>query len=127
MEKKQYNLCIKVLKKLHKAGVLKDIILIGSWALVFYKGYFSNVTYRPAIRTRDIDLLIPNPLKINKKVDIPELFKNDGFVLGFRGIQGYIALEHPDLIIEFLVPEFGRGITKPYNLENLAINAQALR
>jgi len=127
VEKKQYNLCIKVLTKFHKAGLLKDIILIGSWALVFYKDYFSNIRYRPSIRTRDIDLLIPQPLKIKKKVDIPELLKGDGFVVGFRGIQGYMALEHPDLIIEFLVPELGRGTSKPYKLDKLAVNAQALR
>lgn len=127
MEKKQYNLCIKVLMKLHEAGLLKDMILIGSWSLIFYKDYFSNITYRPSIRTRDIDLLIPNPLKIKKKLDIPALLKNDGFVVGFRGIQGYMALEHPDLIIEFLVPELGKGTTKPYKLDKLAINAQALR
>lgn len=53
--------------------------------------------------------------------------KKDGFIIGFRGMQGYLELEHPDLIIEFLVPEIGRGTRKPYKLDNLSINAQALR
>ena len=34
---------------------------------------------------------------------------------------------HPDLIIEFLVPERGRGRDKPYPLPQLGLNAQSLR
>ena len=37
MEKSQYNLCIEILRRFHKAGLLNDFILIGSWAMVFYK------------------------------------------------------------------------------------------
>lgn len=47
--------------------------------------------------------------------------------MGFSGEQGYIRLEHPPLIVEFLVPERGRGSTKPYKLPQLGLNAQALR
>lgn len=36
-------------------------------------------------------------------------------------------LEHPNLIVEFLVPEKGRGLDKPYPLPQLGLNAQALR
>jgi hypothetical protein len=116
-----------VLTKFHRAGILKDIIIIGSWALVFYKQYFSNIEYHPAIRTRDIDLLIANPRKLRKKVNIPEMLKEDGFICHVKGLEGYVELEHHDLIIEFLVPELGRGISKPYAIDNLSINAQALR
>lgn len=42
-------------------------------------------------------------------------------------IKGYIRLCHPDLIIDFLVPERGRGLDKPYPLPQLGIKAQALR
>ena len=34
---------------------------------------------------------------------------------------------HPELIIEFLVPETGRGTSKPYPLPELAMNAKRLR
>ncbi len=63
MEKNQYELCIKVLKKLDKAGVLQDIILIGSWCIPFYKDYFGSVKYPTAIKTRDVDFLVPTPSK----------------------------------------------------------------
>lgn len=127
MEKNQYELCIEIMRRLNSAGVLKNIILIGSWCIPFYKGYFANVKYAPSIKTRDIDFLIPLPSKMQKKVDIPELLKDVGFVISFKGSQGYIKLEHPELIIEFLVPERGRGLDKPFPLPQLGINAQTLR
>ena len=127
MEKNQYDLCIKVLKRLEKAGVLKDVILIGSWCVPFYKDYFKNVQYPTAIKTRDVDFLVPIPLKTKTKADIPKLLKDLGFIVDFKGSEGYIQLEHSDLIIEFLVPEKGRGSNKPYKLPQFGLNAQPLR
>ena len=36
MEKKQSELCLEVLRRLHKENVLDDIILIGTWCVYFY-------------------------------------------------------------------------------------------
>jgi hypothetical protein len=127
VEKNQYELCIEVLKRLEKTGVLNDIILIGSWCIPFYKDYFEGVRYPTAIKTRDIDFLVPAPSKTKTKTDIPELLKDLGFIVGFKGSEGYIHLEHSDLIIEFLVPEKGRGLDKPYKLPQFGLNAQSLR
>lgn len=127
MEKNQYDLCIEVLKRLEKTGVLKDVILIGSWCIPFYKDYFGRVQYPTTIKTRDIDFLVPTPLKSKIKTDIPELLKDLGFIVNFKGSEGYIQLEHSDLIIEFLVLEKGRGLNKPYQLPQFGLNAQALR
>lgn len=68
MEKNQYELCIEVLRRFDKAGVLRNIVLIGSWCMLFYKDYFADVKYILTIRTRDIDFLIPNPVKIKKRL-----------------------------------------------------------
>lgn len=129
MEKKQYELCLEILRRFYKVGILDDFILIGSWALYFYKEYFSDTPYIDliTIKTRDIDFLINNPSKIKKVVNIPELLKDLGFVTIFKGAKGYIKLDHPELILEFLVPEKGKGIDKPYPLPKLGINAVALR
>lgn len=127
MEKNQYKLCIEVLKRLEKAGVLKDVILIGSWCIPFYKDYFGKVQYHTAIRTRDVDFLVPAPSKVKARTDIPKLLKDLGFIVGFKGSEGYIQLEHSDLIIEFLVPEKGRGLDKPHQLPQFGLNAQSLR
>jgi hypothetical protein len=127
VEKKQYELCVEVLRRLNKAGVLKDLILVGSWCIPFYKDYFKTIKYATTIRTRDVDFMVPGHIKINTKIDVVELLKDLGFVVGFQGREGYIRLGHPDLAIEFLVPEKGRGSNKPFPLKELGINAQPLR
>jgi hypothetical protein len=127
VEKSQYELCLEVLRRLDHAGVLKNIVLVGSWCTLFYKDYFADVGYLAAIRTRDMDLLIPHPAALRAKTDVAELLMDLGFVVGFTGSKGYIRLEHPELIVEFLVPEKGRGTDKPYALPQLGINAQSLR
>ena len=129
MEKKQYELCLEILRRFNKAGILKDFILIGSWSAYFYNEYFSGTPYldRAALKTRDIDFLIDNPAKIRHDVSVPELLSDLGFVVVHKGSRGYIKLEHPDLLLEFLVLEKGRGTDKPFPLPKLGVNAVALR
>ena len=127
MEKKQYELCREVLRRLAQRGLLNNLILIGSWCLLFYKDYFQQSSYRAAIRTRDIDFLIPLPQRFAAKVDLYNLLQDLGFVINFKGQGGWITLQHPDLILEFLVPERGRGTHKPVPVPDLGINAQSLR
>lgn len=123
---KKYALFLKVLMHFHDAGVLDEIILAGSWCMYFYKQYFYPEKYNPSIRTRDIDFLIPLPIRSKKKIDIVELLRKDGFIVTFSN-SGYMRLEHPEIMIDFLVPERGKGIDKPYPLPHLGVNAQALR
>lgn len=74
-----------------------------------------------------MDFVIPIPPKFNKEIHIFDLLKDLGFVEEYMGSKGYIKLDHPDLAIEFLVPERGRGHDRPYLIPQLAINAQPLR
>lgn len=129
MEKKQRELCFEILRRFNKAGLLKDIILIGSWSAYFYNEYFAGTPYleRAALKTRDIDFLIDDPAKIRHEVNVPELVRDLGFVIIYKGNKGYMKLEHPDLLLEFLVLEKGRGVDKPFPLPKLGINAVALR
>jgi hypothetical protein len=127
VEKQQYELCVEVLRRLDKTGVLRNLILVGSWCIPFYQDYFKTVEYSTSIRSRDIDFMVPESIKVKDKVDLAELLKDLGFVVGFQGREGYIRLEHPDLAVEFLVPEKGRGSNKPFPLKELSINAQPLR
>ncbi len=127
MENSQYKLFIEVLRRINKVGVLKNIVLIGSWCIPLYKEYFLGTSYITSITTRDVDLLVPLPLNIKVKVDIENLLKDLGFILGFNGPQSYMKLEHPDLSLEFLVPERGVGLNNPCKLPQLGLNAQSLR
>jgi hypothetical protein len=127
VEKSQYELCIEVLRRLHKVGVLENAMIIGSWCIPFYMEYSAKTNYTSSIKTRDIDFLIPVPAKFRCNTDIPNLLKDLGFIIGFKGPAGYIMLEHPSLIVEFLVPEKGKGLDKPYPLPQLGVNAQTVR
>ncbi|MCX5695253.1 MAG: GSU2403 family nucleotidyltransferase fold protein [Candidatus Omnitrophica bacterium] len=127
MENSQYKLCTEVLKRLDGSGILKHLVLIGSWCVPFYKEYFSDVEYSTSITTRDLDFFVPLPLVTKNKIDIEKLLDGLGFVIDFKGSDGYIKLYHPELILEFLVTEKGVGLNKPYKLDQLGINAQPLR
>jgi len=127
VEKKQYELCREVLRRLDQRGLLSNLVLIGSWCMLLYKDYFQQSSYRAAIRTRDLDFLIPLPQRFAAKVDLHDLLRDLGFVINFKGQGGWITFQHPDLIIEFLVPERGRGTHKPVPVPDLGINAQSLR
>jgi hypothetical protein len=123
---KKYALLHKVLRCFYEAGALEELILVGSWCMYFYKDYFSAKSYRLSIRTKDIDFLVPLPIKSKTKMDVAEALKSEGFITTFNN-SGYMRLEHPEIIVEFLVPEKGRGTNKPYPLPHLGVNAQALR
>jgi hypothetical protein len=129
VEKSQYELCVEILRRFHEAGVLPNLIIVGSWCVFFYRDYFSDCDYREleTIKTRDVDFLISQPARLRSRADIPELLKDLGFVIRFIGREGYIRLDHPELIIEFLVAEKGRGSNAPFPLPLLGVNAQPLR
>lgn len=74
-----------------------------------------------------MDFLVPYPNRIKVNVNIPGLLKDLGFVIGYVGTRGYMRLEHPDLMIEFLSPEKGKGTGRPIPLPKLGVNAVALR
>jgi hypothetical protein len=127
VEKKKYDLCMIVLHRLQDAGILEEVVLVGSWCMLFYETHFESIAYHSPIHTRDIDFVVPHPGQLRHSVDIPELLKDLGFIIGFAGEQGYIKLQHPELIVAFLVPEHGRGREVPYPLPKLGLNAEPLR
>lgn len=104
MEKKQSDLCREVLRRLDAVGVLDGLILIGSWCLLLYRDYFRRVVYRPAIRTRDLDLLIPLPPRFTAKVDLQALLDDLGFVINFKGDAGWITFSIPTSFLSSWCP-----------------------
>ena len=127
MEKKTFDFCVEVLRRYHKAGLLEHVIIVGSWCIYFYKDYFNKESYMTSIRTSDIDFLVPIPVKLRKPDDMFTLVEDLGYIRIFSGEKGYVKFAHPELTIEFLVPEIGRGSDKPYPIPQLGINAQPLR
>jgi len=127
VKSKQSELCCEVLRRLDREGVLKHIVLIGSWCLLAYEDFFTDVRYRPGIRTRDIDFLIPLPPRFDHRVDLEAVLHNLDFVISRKGRDGYMQFVHEDLMLEFIVPERGRGSEKPLPIPALGVNAQPMR
>lgn len=122
------DLFISVLKELDKNGVLQELILIGSWCHIFYREYFDGTPQIPLIRTLDIDLLIPNPFESKNRSNVSQILENLDFISVRDYPSGRIKYVHPDLELEFLTPELGRGKgNKPYEFPGLHTNAQGLR
>ncbi|MEJ2746088.1 MAG: hypothetical protein P8123_10470 [bacterium] len=105
------------------SGVLDDLVLIGSWCIYLYGDYFDGLPFidHTVLRTRDMDFLVKDPLRIKNEVNIPELVKDLGFVMQFTGAEGNIRLDHPDLILEFLIAEKGKGRDKPFAVPKLGV------
>jgi len=124
---KREDLFLEVLRSLQTAEILKYLILIGSWSQYFYRIHFNNSAEIPLLRTLDMDFLVPAGTRLKTEVHIPELLKILDFELVRHYPAGYMKFVHPDLAVEFLVSETGRGTGKPSEIRNLHINAQGLR
>lgn len=124
---RRYRLFFDILSELDKEGVLRNLILIGGWCQNVYKEHFGNPLEISTLRTADVDFLISNPPKIEKKTNLPEVFKRIGFDEEFSTLNGYAKYVHPELEIEFLTPELGKGRDKPYEIKKLNVQAQGLR
>ena len=128
MEKNdQTGLLLRILKRFSETGVLDQCMLIGSWCLYFYRLEFKKADLLSTVRTLDVDFLIPHPGQIKKIVDIPELLKGEGFIPLLNFSNGLVRYQHPDLLLEFLVPELGRGYHKPRDIRPWHIQAQEIR
>lgn len=123
----QNELVYKILQKLEKAGVLRYLIVIGSWCIYFYKHHFKEAELLPPIRTRDIEFDVSQLKKSGREVNIGQILEDLGFIIDFQASEGFIRFVHQDIIVEFLVPEKGKGQDAPYALPGYGINVQPIR
>jgi hypothetical protein len=126
-EREQFAILSKILMRFQSAGILEGLILIGSWCLYFYRlqpGPFGDL---PAVRTLDVDFLIPRPPRSKNEADVPAILEEFGFTPTYHGTSGLVVYDHPELRLEFLIPELGRGTSGPVNVRNLHVNAQGIR
>ncbi len=121
------NLFDRVLIELDKAGVLTEIMLIGSWVLLVYREYFHNTPDIPLLRTTDLDFLVPNPPKIKNTCDVSKILDKLGFEMVMSVMGEFSKFIHPELEVEFIIPEFGKGRNTGYSISALGISAQPLR
>jgi hypothetical protein len=69
---------------------LEQLIIIGSWAEYIYEQDGVLDGFSSAIKTRDIDFLIPNLRKPRTKVDRVSLLEANGFIVQ----QSSVTLQH---------------------------------
>lgn len=124
MEK--FELLYSVLSALHKAGVLCDCILIGSWCQDFYRHMFGNPFQIPAATTTDADLLVPKKMKFKPPVDITAIMKENGFKTEFGLDSKLIKFIHEDFKFEFLTEAGAKSEENVHIFKNLNLAAQEL-
>lgn len=126
-EETQSETVLEILRRFQKAGVLQRLILIGSWCLYFYRYGVRGLDGLRMARTTDIDFLVPRPFRPGHKVDVPAILQELGFAPTFHGQSGLAVYDHPELRLEFLIPELGRGSSGPIMIHDLHIKAQEIR
>ncbi len=114
----------KVLKVFEETGLWEDgVELVGSWSFLLYQRHFG---VRPLpLRTQDVDFLIPWPYA-GKMVDLSARLAE----LGFRPVtatNGSMYFVHPELKLEFLIPERGKGGYDFRLVKPLGVKAVPLR
>ncbi len=117
----------EVLETLQRAGLLKQLVLIGSWCAYFYASLFEKGAFEAGIKTLDMDFLIPSPRNLSKDAtSIEELLKPLDFDPDFTA-SGWERFVHPDLRVEFLIPRIGATSDQPRTIKELGVVAMPLR
>lgn len=125
MEK--FDLLVKVLSDLQDVGILKHLVLIGSWCQDFYRYQFGNPKEIPATKTMDADILIPKRLpKIKSPVDIVDIMKKNDFIFDIGPHSGLYKFNHPLLKVEFLTDPGAKPDEGVRHFEKLGVTAQEL-
>jgi hypothetical protein len=91
----------KILKVLNSEGILKDLILVGSWCLLFYKEIFEN--FVPFVRTTDIDFYVPKTKQVKESNCVINSLKKENYDLSHDTLTDKTTFISPDgFEIEFL-------------------------
>lgn len=123
----QRDVFLDLLHRFDREGVLNQVMLIGSWCMALYRSALSDATRLPAILTLDADFLIPSRASITREADVPAILQQMGFVPTFYRSSGWVVYDHPELRVEFLIPEVGRGHDQAHDVKQLHVKAQGLR
>jgi hypothetical protein len=116
----------EILSDLNEEGLLKDLILIGSWAEFLYEENNTIEGFSATTKTTDIDFLVPNIRKPRKKVSLPKILEKKGYELKTERLTEINKFIKGEFEIEFLARQIG----KPSNREevpSLGIKVETLK
>ena len=118
---------LKFVKLLNDNDVLKEMILIGSWAEFLYEeSEILPKEYEANIQTLDVDFLLKNLKRPMPPKDLMSLAKEDGYITESDILTGVSKIYGENLEIEFLLAKKGAGNELALKT-NLGVTAQTLR
>lgn len=113
-----------VIKAFGESDILKNIIIIGSWATYFYVKVFEG--FIPSIRTLDVDCYIPQTKNIVVKNSVKETLKPINFDIIFDSYSEKTKFISPDgFEIEFLT-KLKRDQNQIVKIDSMGVNAEQL-
>lgn len=114
----------EILDVFHKEGILDNVILIGSWSLLFYKNIFEN--FNPLVRTTDIDFYIPNVKSIKSRKNLVSSLKEINYDVIHDTLTNKSTFISPDgFELEFLT-KLNRDNLSCVKVGNSGIYAESL-
>jgi hypothetical protein len=122
----KFEILYTILKDLQNSGVLKHVVLVGSWCQEFYRHHYEDSFQIPATRTMDADILIPRRIKVEKPVDLFEVFEKRGFVPQIHYESCFAKFIHRELTFEFLTDAGAKPEESQRRFKDLNIVAQEL-
>jgi hypothetical protein len=123
----KFELLLTVLRDLQTVGILKHLVLVGSWCQEFYRYLYGNPVDIPAARTVDADLLIPKRLPTDARADIVQIMEKNGFAVQVGLLTEAYLFTHPDLKVDFLTDPGAKADEDVHKFKQLGITAQELR
>jgi len=97
--------------------------IIGSWCFLLYQKHFPIEKY--ALKTDDLDILIPRPLK-GKAFDLAGYLQRLGFSQHFNA-DGSTYFSGGGMKVDFLAKEGREGVKRPRLVRGMAVTPQELR
>ena len=124
---KNVKLFERILEDFHSQDILQSFILIGSWVLRVYAEHYDNNPQIPIVSTQDLDLLVENPPKIKKEVNVAKILEKYELEASFSPTGEQMKFVGPDFEVEFLYSQKGRGEGHGKVIKELAVIATPLR
>jgi hypothetical protein len=116
----------EILSDLNEEGLLKDLILIGSWAEFLYEENNTIEGFSATTKTTDIDFLVPNIRKPRKKVSLPKILEKKGYELKTERLTEINKFIKGEFEIEFLARQIGKP-SKQEEVPSLGIKVETLK
>lgn len=114
----------QILKALNDTNILDNLILIGSWSLLFYRKTFLN--FIPSIRTTDLDFYVPDVKKVKETNKVINSLKELNYDVVYDVLSSKTRFISPDgFELEFLTKQ-SRNNLHCIKVGNTGIFAEAL-